>query len=91
MMLVAMVIILKFVHYIILVFIHIEIEKIIIMMFKIFSSKYYPLNNNNNTKTPSELISLITEQLSLDNNEQFSSIPIINNEEIGLTEEDKHE
>jgi hypothetical protein len=48
-------------------------------MFKIFSSKYYSMNNNN--KTQSELISLITEPLSLDNNEEFSSIPIMNNEE----------
>jgi hypothetical protein len=59
-------------------------------MFKIFSSKYYPSNNNNN-KIQSELISLITEPLSLDNHEQFSSIPIMNTEEIPLNEQDKHE
>jgi hypothetical protein len=45
-----------------------------------FSSKSYP--SNENIKTRSELISLITEPLSLDNNGQFSSISIINNEEI---------
>ncbi len=47
--------------------------------------------NNNNNKTQNELISLITEPLSLDNNEQFSSISIRNNEEIVSDEQDKHE
>jgi hypothetical protein len=46
------------------------------MLFKVFSSKYY-----SPTKTRSELISLITEPLSLDTNEQFCSIPIPNNEQ----------
>ena len=59
------------------------------MIFKIFSSKYYP--SNENTKTRSELIPLITQPLSLDNDEQCASIPIINNEEISSNEEDKHE
>ena len=59
------------------------------MIFKIFSSKYYP--SNENTRTRSELISLITEPLSLDNDGQFTSIPIINNEEISSNEEDSHE
>ena len=45
----------------------------------------------NNNKIQSELISFITEPLSLDNHEQFSSIPIINNEEISSNEQDKHE
>lgn len=57
------------------------------MMFKIFQSKYYPMNNNNN-KTPSELISLMTEPLSLDNEKEFSSIPIMNNEDIILNEQE---
>jgi hypothetical protein len=60
------------------------------MIFKICSSKHYPINNNNN-KTQNELVSLITEPLSLDNNEQFSSISIRNNEEIISDEQDKHE
>jgi len=47
--------------------------------------------NNNNNKTQNELVSLITEPLSLDNNEQFSSISIRNNEEIVSDEQDKHE
>jgi hypothetical protein len=51
-----------------------------------FSSKYYP--SNENIKTRSELISLITEPLSLDNNGQFSSISIINNEEILSNEQE---
>ncbi len=55
-------------------------------MFKMFSSKYYP--SNENIKTRSELISLITEPLSLDNNGQFSSISIINNEEILSNEQE---
>ncbi|CAF0931493.1 unnamed protein product [Rotaria sp. Silwood1] len=59
------------------------------MIFKIFSSKYYP--SNENTKTRSELVSLITESLPLDNNGEFSSIPIINNEENSLNEQDKNE
>jgi hypothetical protein len=46
---------------------------------------------NNNNKTQNELVSLITEPLSLDNNEQFSSISIRNNEEIVSDEQDKHE
>ncbi|CAF0874685.1 unnamed protein product [Adineta steineri] len=54
-------------------------------MFKIFSS------NNKNIKTRSELVSLITEPLSLENDTQFSSIPILNNEEILLNEQDKQE
>jgi hypothetical protein len=58
-------------------------------MFKICSSKNYPINNNN--KTANELVSLITEPLSLDNNEQFSSIQIRNSEEIISDEQDKHE
>ncbi|CAF0858498.1 unnamed protein product [Rotaria sordida] len=61
------------------------------MMFKIFSSKYYPSNENTKT-TRSELLSLITESLPpLDNNREFSSIPIINNEETSLNEQDKNE
>ncbi len=59
------------------------------MIFKICSSKHYPMNNNN--KTQNELVSLITEPLSLDNNEQFSSISIRNNEDIVSDEQDKHE
>ncbi len=55
-------------------------------MFKMFSSKSYP--SNENIKTRSELISLITEPLSLDNNGQFSSISIINNEEILSNEQE---
>ncbi len=78
-LLVTMVIISKFVSCIILVFVHIEIEKILIMF-----TKYYPSSHNN--KTESELISLITEPLSFDHNEQFSSIPIMNNEEIAVNE-----
>jgi len=46
---------------------------------------------NNNNKTQNELVSLITEPLSLDNDEQFSSISIRNNEEIVSDEQDKHE
>jgi hypothetical protein len=46
---------------------------------------------NNNNKTQNELVSLITEPLSLDNNEQFSSISIRNNEDIVSDEQDKHE
>jgi len=55
------------------------------MLLNIFSSKYYPAVNNNN-KTASELISLITEPLVFDKNSQCASISISNNEEISLND-----
>ncbi|UJR28121.1 hypothetical protein I4U23_009377 [Adineta vaga] len=55
------------------------------MIFKIFASKYYPTHEN--TKTRSELISLITEPLPLQQTEQFSSSFILNNDEFVSTEQ----
>ncbi|CAF4813633.1 unnamed protein product, partial [Rotaria socialis] len=60
------------------------------MIFKIFSSKYYPPNED--TKTRSELISLMNEPLPLDNHqEQLSAVPIVNNEDSLVNEQEKHE
>ena len=55
-------------------------------MFNIFSSKFY--SSKKNTKLENELIG---ESLPLNIDEQFSSIPIINNNENLLNKENKHE
>lgn len=58
-------------------------------MFKVFSFKYHSLNEQ--TKKNNELVSFINESLPLDNQSELTAIPIRNNDDVLLNEQNQNE